>query len=190
LKKIIFLVLVSLLILNICSASLGKQDLLINLKEGTLNGKHVFDYTLSQITDLLGRPSAAEDEEKLEITKALIGSKLIYHDLGLSFNFEHSEINHDRTVKSVTIYFSRTWDEKFSEFYQPFAGKTVENVDQNWKKEKIMSEFSEFHTADVKTQSYYRIIVSRERHRVFFTCEPITTFLEEISIEKPFKLTI
>ena len=131
----------------------GDADKLdIDLIAASVNKTNIFNLTLDQVTDLIGRPAMVEDpwqykNAKGETTKC--GASLYYFEKGLSFHFNHPDSDpQQHCQRGVYIYLARTWDKKREHFFQPFQGKLSKGLDGTWKVKRVMAEFKEFSPKD------------------------------------------
>jgi hypothetical protein len=106
-----------------------------------MNGKHIADLTLDNITDWLGRPSAIKDNEAF-------GMGVYYHERGLVFNVVHQKYDGQQHCSEIHIYLSRSWDNLFSKFFLPYTGVISKNLDSNWKIDRLKSEFLRIRITD------------------------------------------
>jgi len=117
----------------------------IDLRSGLLNGRPTTDWTLEQVTDSFGRPSAVSNG-----VADIIGPQLHYHARGLSFWFIPKAKDPDQHLWILTTYLAREWDGTHSASYEVFAGDVLPAVDANWKQTRLLSEFAGF-KPEVKT---------------------------------------
>jgi len=177
-------------------AQVTKTEITIELLNGLLNSRPAFSWTLNDVTDLLGRPSAVENP-----VAGIVGARLHYHEAGVSFWFEAPQKDPQQKVFVLSIYLSKTWDARNRNHFQPFRGTLVPTVDANWKADHILKELAPFNpkveTVEEQRQKAQAsglrtplpdlqelIRVQRDGHRVNFFVEPNTKFLERVTIIK------
>jgi hypothetical protein len=177
-------------------AQVTKPEITIELLNGMLNGRPALSWTLNEVTDLLGRPSAVENP-----VARVVGARLHYHEAGVSFWFEAPQKDPQQAVFVLSIYLSKTWDARNRNHFQPFRGTLVPAVDANWKADHILKELAPFNpkveTVEEQRQKWQAsgvrapltdlqelIRVQRDVYRVNFLVEPNTKFLERVTITK------
>jgi hypothetical protein len=120
----------------------------IDVLAGTLDARPLSEFTIDQLTNLLGPPSAVQGG-----VGGITGPQVHYHDAGLSFWFEQP--SKGERITAVTIYLSKSWDKGSQKHYQQFAGELMPAVDENWKEEKIVQLLAE-HSPEVKSGEQQR----------------------------------
>lgn len=165
----------------------------IDVLTGTIDGRPLSAFTIDQLTDLLGRPTAVQRG-----VGGITGPQVHYHDAGLSFWFEPP--SKGERITTVTIYLSKSWDKGSQKHYQQFAGELTPAIDGNWKQEKIMQLLAE-HSPEVKSGEQRRreavaagirfspgldfqdvVRLRRSGHETNFLFDATTKFLERISL--------
>ena len=94
----------------------GGRTVSIDLLAGTIDGRKFSIFTVDELTDILGRPSAVQHSP--------LGTDspwVHYHDVGLSFWFSSREKGERIIV--VDIHLSKSWDKTFMKHYQAFTGQ-------------------------------------------------------------------
>lgn len=109
----------------------------IDLRKGTLNGKPLPEWTLDEVTDAFGRPSAVTAG-----VGGIVGARLEYHTKGMSFWFRAKEKDPAQHLWIATVYLSRSWDADKSAWYSIFTGRLLPAVDMNWKQSQLLNEFA------------------------------------------------
>lgn len=172
------------------------QAPVINLAEGTINGRPLCGLSVDNVTDMIGRPSAVDDNE---VVAPITGLRLLYHPLGLAFQFR-PESSESEGSWVVTIHLSREWDDSFNEFFLPFPGEIVGGVSADWKDEDVKEVFSNYaitvRTAEEHRRSLEEVGVYRQgttlNHVVRvdfglysgnFQHERNTRFLERVTVQ-------
>lgn len=117
------------------------QDCL-NLYKLTLNDSVLLrELTVERLTDILGRPSATQNNA---LISDILGPRVFYHDKGLNFWFQAKSKDPQQRLMSIGVYMVRTWDKDFNEFYFPFSGKVVPNLNPNMKIDDILPLFENY----------------------------------------------
>ena len=173
-----------------------QREPVVELRAGTLNGRPVTEWTMEELTDAFGRPSAVASG-----VAGITGAQLHYHSRGMSFWLSPKEKDPAQHLWMLTIYLSRDWDESNSAWFDAFRGQLTPAVDANWKQSRILSEFESLNPV-VKTVEERRreldaagitrlgvrapqtdfIYVNVGSLRVTFTVEPNTKFVERIVV--------
>ena len=168
----------------------------IDVLSGSIDGRPISTFTIDQLTDLLGRPSAVQRG-----IGGVTGPQVHFHDAGLSFRFEQPAKG-DR-ITTVTIYCSKSWDKASQQHYQRFAGELKPAVDATWNEEKVLQLLSE-HSPEVKSGEQRRkeamaaglgsspglefqdvVRFRRSGHDTYFLFDAATKLLEKISVGLP-----
>jgi len=172
-------------------AQVTKTVITIDLLNGMLNDRPIFSWTLDEVTDLLGRPSAVENP-----VGGIVGARLHYHETGLSLWFEAPQKDPRQAVFILSIYLSKAWDVRNRNHFLPFRGTLVPAVDANWKANQILKELASFNPT-VETPEERRrkagvpvpmpeelIRMRRDVYQVNFVIEPNTKFVERVNITR------
>jgi hypothetical protein len=185
--------LVALLATSALPSSVCAASLLLDLPGGTLNEQPVVSWTLDDITNLLGRPSAVEDP-----VKDIVGARLLYHQHGVMFWFQPPKQDPRQHLWLVSTRVVRTWDRDFSKYFEAFQGFSPA-VSGDWKAERILKEFATLNptveTAESRQQEWSKLGVRGrparldevirlrlKGHQVAFGIEPNTKFLEGVTL--------
>lgn len=183
---------------------LNAQKINIDIEAGTINGKSMIGLPLESLTDMLGRPSSVPDNP-LKIS--ILGTVLKYHHFGLKFQCKLSEEDYNQPVEMIEIYLSKSWDEEASKFYTIDNISFHPNLNPNYKANQIEEMFElqiteivtaeqqeidrkEFFKKNLKMNYVpppeggytYSIYTNFQNHGVIFKHEPITKFLERLTI--------
>lgn len=168
----------------------------IDLNAGTLNGRPLGAWTLSEITEEFGRPSSVSPG-----ISGITGPQLYYHPQGLEFWLRPIEKDSAQHVWILTLHLAREWDSDHSSWYSIFQGKLVPAVDANWNQSRLLKEFSSrtpvVETADEYNQKLKAGGFPSTLHgattdavhfdaggtKVHFAIEPITKFVERFTLE-------
>jgi len=160
------------------------------------------DLDAETVTDILGRPTIVENNEA---TVDIIGNKIIYHNLGLSFTFYPKKKDPKQKLYVIDLYLVKTWDKKHNEFFMPFLGKLIPELNANLKINEILPLFENdsayIFTAkesyemkrnalkskgyksllnSLEPDKYDNVVVKKENCTFYVRCEEITKFLENI----------
>jgi len=127
-----------------------------DLIEAKFCGRNLFDLSLDQITDVLGRPTLISDPgaRKVKLAGAIddwvpYGATADFDQAGLHFEFAHSDNDKNQRCISATIYLAKTWRSNHQAFFTPFPGKlSPKQVDGGWKSKRVLEEFAEFKPQD------------------------------------------
>jgi hypothetical protein len=172
----------------------------IDLFNAQFNGKRITEISLDNITDWLGRPSAIRTNKE-----QVFGVDIYYHNNGLVFNVAHAKDDEQQYCKYISIYLSKVWDSKFSEFFLPYKEMISRNLNGSWKIAQLKAEFSDFKMRDYsndKTLKQFesirdifnfdekrehilttsRIDLENEASHIIVVYEPNTKFLEWLNI--------
>ena len=110
----------------------------------------------------------------------ILGPRLTYHDLGLWFLFNNPKSDPSQRCNTMSIYLTNHRGQSAAKAFLPFAGKLTPPVDANWKAKRILTQFADRDPSeDTDT-----ILFTLAHHDVAFGFEPITTFLESLSISR------
>ena len=119
------------------SPSVG--SLSVDLRAGTMNSKPLAAWTLEEVTDSLGRPTAV-----IAGVSGIVGVQLHYHLLGVSFWFQPKNKDPDQHLWILSLYLARSWDSRSTAWFAPFSGSISPAVDANWKEARILAQFHDF----------------------------------------------
>ncbi len=171
----------------------------IDLVAGTMDGQAMCAMELDDVTSILGRPAAVDDED--EFMGAVRGPRLFYDHLGLELDFRHGETAGQERVLSLKVYLARTWDDIRLQWYDAFPGTLVPAISADWRLDRTREEFDEFEVVDESPEyqerelenagvlpalfdaviSYYRLRVGFPGNRqVILNHEKTTRFLEHV----------
>jgi hypothetical protein len=166
----------------------------IDVFAGTLNERPLRGLTVDAVTDLFGRPTAVQRG-----IEGLTGAQVHYHETGLSFWFHPAKTDPREGLFLMSVYLSRSWDKKFALHYKPFSGQLSPAVDGNWKADRLMREFADHNPVVDSAEAQQRsldsmrlgirlppsqdaIRVKRDGRTASFHLDPVTKFLERISV--------
>jgi hypothetical protein len=185
--------LVALLATSALPNSVRAASLLLDIPGGRLNGQPFVSWTLDDITNLLGRPSAVKDP-----VMDIVGAQLLYHQHGVMFWFQPPKKDPRQHLWLVSTSVVRTWDRDFSKYFEAFQGFSPA-VSGDWKAERILREFATLNptveTVESRQQEWNKLGVRGlqagrgevirlrlKGHQVAFGIEPNTKFLERVSL--------
>jgi hypothetical protein len=134
---------------NILHAQNAKQPT-IDLRAATLNGRPLASWTLDEITDSLGRPTAVTSG-----IGGVVGPQLYYHARGISLWFDSKEKDPSQHLWMATVYLARSWDNDRSQWFAIFDGTLTPAVDGGWKSARLMTEFAAL-TPTLETAADYK----------------------------------
>ena len=180
--------------LRVRAQAKATPELSVELRAGTLNGRPFAEWTLNELTNVFGRPTAVTSG-----VGGITGPQLHYHSRGVSFWVQPSEKDSAQRLWLLTLYLSRSWDRSNSAWYDSFRGALLPAVDANWKQSQVLEEFAPLSPV-IKTVEDSRReqkaagltslgIRSAEtdfvnftfgKHQVTFAIEPNTKFAERI----------
>jgi len=114
----------------------------IDLENGTLNGRAFTDYTLGELTAVLGSPTWIRDPGTFEIRgrPTLQGSRIKYHWSGLEFRFRHPDLDPGERCHEVCVQTARVWDHEAGLHYKPFPGRLARGLSGEWGVERVRRE--------------------------------------------------
>jgi hypothetical protein len=168
--------------------------MVVSISDGRVNEKPICGLPLDSVTTMLGRPSGVEAEPTIA---SIAGPQLHYHRYGLSFWFSPESKSPEKGAWMVTVYLSKTWDRKFTEFFSPFSGTISPPVSPQWKASQIETAFprkelsirtAEQHRQQLEatgvrsigTTFNHVIVITFASHRANFIHEATTKFLEQV----------
>jgi hypothetical protein len=122
------------------AASTDTPDL--DLVNATINGHYIFDLSVDQVTDILGRPSGVlHPESKGEPNVVSVQ----YIDRGLDFHFPDPS----KPCERLTVYLSRQGQSGESiGYFSPYPGTISRGLNANWKVKQLLDAFAEFNPRD------------------------------------------
>lgn len=203
-KKVIF-VLIFLVLFTFNSYGYCDNSVInINLIEAKLNNVSIFETTLDQFTDILGRPTKVNPEQYAFL---YFGNDVIYYNKGLFLSFEHSKYDEKQHCIAIKIFLSKIWDANTGMNMEPFSGVLSKNINANWKVKQLLLELAQYNPInkydkqeelsidndpeldqkwkDLKKKSLYIVQIKFEKYIIDFRYEPTTTFLEQVIIYRP-----
>lgn len=151
----------------------------IDLTRATLNGAPLFEYSVDEITTLLGRPSAVESD------RFSLGAQVYYHRLGLELWFHPKSQDPQERVWMAVVYLSRTWDSPRKEFFQPFWGQLTPAVTANWKARQTLEALAAFSPVERPAGAgspAHIVTIETKTHKANFLHERTTLFLERVAL--------
>ena len=101
--------------------------------------------TIECTTNLLGRPSAIDKNDSPHL-KDIIGPTIYYHDLGLSFMFNPKSKDTEQKLKSFTMYFAQTWDDKYGMYFDQYSGNIIPKINGSMKLSDVLILFQDYNT--------------------------------------------
>lgn len=177
----------------------------IDLYKLTLNDSILSQLTLDRLTNMLGRPSAIKNWDLIE--PGLMGPEIYYHNKGLRLCFFSKNDDPKQRIKSVELYLVKKWDNIYNEFYLPFSGNLLPNVNLNMKTNAIIPFFNNYKVEvesgeerrkqwekiniqlgtnklniELSDPLYDSIVVNNKEANITFFCEELTKFLEKVTI--------
>ena len=123
------------------SSGYSQENISLDLNKFTLNNLPLKDLTIKKVTDILGRPSATNNNPVAPELVDITGAMIYYHEKGLLFWFASSSRDPLNRLWNVKVFLTRKWDDKFNEFYYPFKGIIKPNLNGNMKSDSICSIF-------------------------------------------------
>lgn len=174
-----------------------------DFNEFTINDSTIKDLNIDEITDMLGRPTATNNNPILSDIVDVIGAQIYYHDIGMMFWFKPKSTDPQSRILNIEIYLVKTWDKDHNEFFQPFPGNITPKVNPNMKINNLLSIFNEHNptirTAEETRKSYEEMMkgigmkvqsttshdfvdVLYDKGKIVLACEELTKFLESIII--------
>lgn len=180
------------------------QDIL-DLNNLTFNDSIIKELNIEKVTDMLGRPTATNNNSKVPaIVVDAAGAKIYYHDKGLMFWFKPKSEDTQKRIWFFEVYLVKKWDKDFNEFFLPYSGKIEPAINSNMKSEKLISLFDTYNpkieSAEecrmdleesmkksfgvfVKSDiAHDKVVINTENGRINFWCEELTKFLEYLTI--------
>ena len=108
----LFIVLVFTL-LSFTKTSLS-QDI-IDLNKFTFNGLNIQDLNIEVVTNILGRPTATNNNPIAPELVKITGAQIYYHDKGLMFWFKPESQDPQKRIFFIDVYIVKTWDKENDE---------------------------------------------------------------------------
>lgn len=196
-STIIFLTILSL-------TSICQSQNVLNLNNFTFNDSVIKEFNIEKVTNMLGRPTATNNNpiapELVEIT----GAQIYYHDMGLMFWFHPKSSDSQKRLWIIKVYLVKKWDEDFNKFFLPFTNKIYPALNSNMKSDQIVSLFDKYNPKvksaeesrkdfeesmkkyGLKSSSdivHDRIIVKTDKGIIKLECEELTKFLDYFIIQ-------
>ena len=193
------------------SRGYSQENISLNLNEFTLNNLQLKDLTINKVTDILGRPSATNSNPVAPELVDITGAMIYYHDKGLKIWFYSSSTDPLKRLWNVEVFLARKWDDQFKEFYYPFKGDIIPNLDGNMKSDSVCSIFKVYNPkitsakmarqkSDEDRRAYHvesyikpstltndNISVKTDKGSIYLDCEELTKFLESFTVYTPQK---
>ncbi len=120
----------------------------IDFVAATFHGKPLFDLSLDQLTDILGRPASIRPPNTPLSGEKKKGAMLAYFDKGLLFGCEHPDIDANQTVKAVQVYLARTRPSSGTPF-AAFAGTLSYGLSGDWKVPRVLETLAQYKPKDM-----------------------------------------
>jgi hypothetical protein len=95
------------------------------------------DLTIEKVTDVLGRPSATNNNPIAPELVGMTGAIIHYHEKGLTFWFAPKKSDSLKRLWNLKVFLVRTWDKDYNDFYYPFKGIIQPNINGNMKADSI-----------------------------------------------------
>lgn len=202
-KNISKIIAINILIFLILTSICRSQDIL-DLNNFTYNDSIIKELNIEKVTDMLGRPTATNNNSIYPEIVDIAGAKIYYHDKGLMFWFKPKSQDTQKRVWLIEVYLVKKWDKDFNEFFLPYSGKIDPAINPNMKSEKLISIFDTYNpkiesAAEcrkgfeesmkkelnmwVKSDIVHdRVIINTDNGKINLHCEEITKFLEFLTI--------
>jgi hypothetical protein len=194
---------ISILMLLIMPSICRSQDIL-DLHNLTFNDSIIKELNIEKVTDMLGRPTATNNNSKVPaVIVDAAGAKIYYHNKGLMFWFKPKSEDTQKRVWFFEIYLVKKWDKDFNEFFLPYSGKIEPEINPNMKSEKLISLFNTYNPKiesaeecrkgfeeSMKKDGFFvksdiahdRVIINTYNGKINLHCEELTKFLEFLTI--------
>lgn len=166
-----------------------------NLFELTLNDSLLKELNIEELTDHLGRPSLIN---KNELISEYAGPRVYYHNFGLDIWFRPKNKDPQQRIDFITIYLIKKWDDVNKQFFNPFPGSFIPNLNSELKFNDIINIFSDYEIEIFMAEKRRKqledsslnsddiehdiIVVDINSFKVNFYFEELTKFLDRVSI--------
>lgn len=196
-KRILSFLYVSFIVIIINTSICSAQSLTIDLVNGQINNTQLCGLALDDLTNMLGRPSAVNDNK---LVASMVGVQLSYHPLGLHFWFKPESQDPKKGCWLMTIYLTKTWDKEYNEFFMPYNEKVSQDINAQWKASQVENEYKDYKisirtaeehekqlesalgSSEFNANHPYSVNVNFGAHKANFNHENTTKFLESVSI--------
>ncbi|MBE2180081.1 MAG: DUF4339 domain-containing protein [Chthoniobacterales bacterium] len=122
----------------------------LDLIDAKFRDTDIFDLTLDQVTDILGRPATVISPAVARSGSSNPqGAYLTYPGLGLSFLFSHPEVDSEQHCKTFIVRFSSGTDDVTKEHVEPYHGTVSFGISSQWKTPKLMETLAQFDPRDM-----------------------------------------
>lgn len=178
----------------------SQQQIDLNLDKLSLNNLPLNELTLDKITDILGRPTATNNNPLISDAINVVGVQIFYHSKGIMFWFNPKNSDPDQKIWFMKVYLVKKWDQEYNEFYLPFSGKITPYINPDMKINKLLSIFSKYKpelipapearknhetrmkklglTVSKSDIAHDQVYIKREKGSLLLRCEELTKFLE------------
>ncbi|MDP3914200.1 MAG: hypothetical protein Q8R96_10745 [Bacteroidota bacterium] len=176
----------------------------LDLYKLTLNDSILSELTIEKLTDMLGRPSAVENQSQL-IPDSRFGPVIFYHEKGLKISFETKNSDPQQRVHSFRVYLVKSWDIKNKVFFYPYTGEILPVLDANMKLNNILPLFDKYRTEVISADSIKKLkkemfekrgmyynpdtkqynyisVLNSDGSKLNLFCEELTKYLEEFEV--------
>ncbi len=109
---------------------------------------------------------------------------IYYHEKGLAFWFFPSSHDPLKRLWNVEVFLARKWDDKFNEFYYPFKGIIIPNLNGNIKSDSVCSIFKVYNPKVTSArQARQNSDADRRKYNVERYVKPSTITNDKIDVE-------
>jgi hypothetical protein len=114
----------------------------IDLIAATLDARPFFDYSLDELTEILGPPTWIRAPRVVARgnKRRLDGAHVKYHWSGLDFRFRHPELDPGQFCYEMGIRTADVWDADALLRYKPFPGVIAQGLGGEWSAERVFRE--------------------------------------------------
>ncbi len=159
----------------------------IDLLAATLDARPFFDYSLDEITEMLGPPTWIQAPRVVVrgSKRRLDGAHVKYHWSGLDFRFRHPELDPGQSCCEIGIRTADVWDGDALLRYKPFPGTIAQGVGGEWSADRVFREvlLPTPESGDVALKGFPSDHVMILRHHTAeFTYERDTSLLQTVRL--------